>query len=147
VTLDHALTFFEERLQKRGIKIEREFQAVPAVIGDPDRLQQALLNLIANACDAMTEGGILRVRLGTSEEGREVFLALRDTGTGIPSDELTKIFEPFFTTKDRAQGTGLGLFVVRSIIFDHGGRIEVESSLGEGTEFQIWLPVAPPPQV
>ncbi len=141
--LDQALMFFEERLAKRGIKVEREFQAVPPVVGDPDRLQQAFLNLLVNACDAMPEGGILRARLVTSNEGHKVCIALRDTGTGIPSDELTKIFEPFFTTKDRGHGTGLGLFVVKSIIADHRGSIEAESALGEGTEFQIWLPAAP----
>ena len=73
----------------------------------------------------------------------DVEFSIRDSGTGIPSDELTKIFEPYYSTKERGQGTGLGLFVTKSIVLEHGGSIEVESALGEGTEFRVVLPLAP----
>lgn len=143
LVLDHALRFLADRFHEHGIKVEREFHGVPQVFGDRDRLERVLLNLLMNAIDAMPGGGDLRVRLAPSASGDEVEIAVRDTGSGIPSDELGKIFEPYFSTKARGQGTGLGLFATKSIVLEHGGEIDVESALGEGTEFRIQLPAAP----
>jgi len=143
-SLDHALLFLADRFAERGIKVERDFRPLPTVFGDSDRLERVLLNLLANAVDAMPTGGNLHIRLAPAAVGYNAEISIRDTGSGIPSDELSKIFEPYYSTKERGQGTGLGLFAAKSIVLEHGGSIEVESALGEGTEFRIQLPVPPP---
>lgn len=103
---------------------------------DSDRLKQALLNLLTNALGAMPDGGDLWV--DARREGNEAIMTIRDNGQGIPADRLTLIFEPFYTTK--GEGTGLGLSITHTIITSHGGRVEVQSREGEGTEFSIYLP-------
>jgi len=139
VTLDRSIAFFQEKLRNHGIEVERRFAAVPAVQGDPDRLQQVFLNLFVNAADAMRDGGILRVELEAAPDGW-VAVRVRDTGVGIPPEAIDRIFEAFYTTKDRGKGTGLGLLVARGIVLDHGGAIEVSSEVGKGTEFLVRLP-------
>lgn len=104
---------------------------------DEDEIRQVLVNLMENACQAMTSGGSLIV--GTKTQGDFAEITIRDTGCGIPQEHLAKIFAPFFTTKSR--GTGLGLAVVKKIIERHQGIIEVHSKVGEGTEFLIRLPI------
>ncbi len=100
-------------------------------------MRQALTNLVQNAVEAMPEGGTLTIRgMSTS---RELSLTITDTGTGIPRDTLKKIFLPFFTTKDT--GVGLGLALVHKIVLSHGGRIDVQSSEGQGTTFTVVLPM------
>jgi signal transduction histidine kinase len=103
---------------------------------DSDRLKQAILNLLTNAMDAMPDGGELWVSAQREDEGTS--LTIRDSGQGIPADRLSLIFEPFYTTK--GEGTGLGLSITHTIIASHGGRIEVHSHQGEGTEFRVYLP-------
>ncbi len=139
-----------------GIKIRRSLQAgTAAVMGDPTYLHQITMNLCANAVQAMEPGGILevgleRIRLanplslarGSLEPGDYVRLTIADSGVGIPAAILERIFDPFFTTKGVGQGTGLGLSVVHGIVADLGGGIEVQSRVGEGSRFTIWLPVA-----
>jgi len=112
---------------------------LPPVSGNPRNLQQVFLNLILNAMQAMPNGGNLTIR-ATSVDGF-IRVAISDTGIGIPADNLEKIFEPFFTTKEAGDGTGLGLSVSYSIIEKHGGRIEVESRVNEGTTFAVFLPM------
>jgi len=129
--------------QQRGdnIKIEIETaEGLAAVLGDAAQLQQAVVALATNAIDAMPEGGTLTLR--ASQSGSRIMIEVRDTGIGIPPENLTKIFDPFFTTKDIGQGTGLGLAVCYGILSDHGGRLDVRSSVGVGTTFTITLPVA-----
>jgi signal transduction histidine kinase len=104
---------------------------------DEDELRQVLVNLMENACQAMTSGGTLTV--GTKAQGERVAIDISDTGCGIPQEHLSKIFAPFFTTKSR--GTGLGLAVVKKIVERHQGSITVESKVGEGTSFHIQLPI------
>lgn len=111
---------------------------LPPVLGEPVQLEQILLNLAVNARDAMPQGGRLLLRTEPGETG-QVRLTVRDTGTGIPPEVLPRIFEPYFTTKGLGKGTGLGLAMVMSLVEGHGGRIEVSSRLGEGTEFRIHL--------
>ncbi len=96
------------------------------------------MNLLTNALEAMPEGGELWTELRRTEEG--ALLTIRDNGSGIAPDRLALVFEPFYTT--RGEGTGLGLSITHNIIARHGGRIEVDSRLGEGTEFKIYLPEA-----
>jgi PAS domain S-box-containing protein len=125
-----------------------------AVLADATQMHQVLMNLCANAEYAMRQtGGILKVRLDTTDvdeaftvqhpplhPGPHVRLAVQDTGSGIAPEILERIFEPFFTTKDVGQGTGMGLAVVHGIINSHNGAITVESALGKGTTFEIYLP-------
>jgi len=139
--LERSLTFFQEKLRHRGIEVEHRFEAVPTVMGDPDRLQQVFLNLLVNAADAMPDGGQLRVTLEASGGG-SVAVRIRDTGVGIAPEDLGRIFEAFYTTKERGRGSGLGLVVARGIVLDHGGSIDVASEPGKGTEFVIVLPHA-----
>lgn len=110
-------------------------QEIPLLQGDKNQLQQVFLNLALNACEAMPEGGTLSV--ATSAEGREIIVSISDTGCGIESDGLGKIFDPFYTTKPVGKGTGLGLSVSYGIVEQHGGRIEVESNVGQGTTFKV----------
>lgn len=118
------------------------------VLGDETHLQQVMMNLLLNARDALDEGGQLRVSLfnrvldetGHHPPGKYLVLQVDDTGRGIPEAHLNRIFEPFFTTKELEKGTGLGLSTVVSIVERHGGFIEVDSALGEGTQFRVFLP-------
>jgi signal transduction histidine kinase len=112
---------------------------LPPVRGNPRNLQQVFLNLFLNAIQAMPKGGDLDVT--AAKEDGFVRVAVRDTGVGIPEEEMEKIFEPFFTTKEAGEGTGLGLSVVYSIIEHHGGRVEVTSQPGQGSTFRVFLPV------
>ncbi|MFN3476423.1 MAG: sensor histidine kinase [Candidatus Methylomirabilales bacterium] len=136
-------------LSRKGVAVSTAFTpSLPSVTGDQAQLQQVFLNLIANALDAMPEGGTLRVmtRQVASDQGSAtgdtdfVEMSVADTGRGIPPEHLDRIFEPFFTTKEIGKGTGLGLAICQRIVKAHGGRIEVESRVGVGTTFSILLP-------
>lgn len=129
--------------QQRGdnVKIVIETPTnLPLVLGDVGQLQQAVVALATNAIDAMPDGGTLTLRAG--EKNARVIIEVNDTGIGIPAENMTKIFDPFFTTKDVGRGTGLGLAVCYGILSDHGGRLDVRSTVGAGTTFTITLPVA-----
>jgi two-component system NtrC family sensor kinase len=107
---------------------------------DPRRIEQVLINLILNAIQAMEQGGILTIKARRQENDAGFCFEISDTGKGIPPDDLGKIFDPFFTTKDVGKGSGLGLSVSHGIIEQHGGRIAVESRIGQGTKFSVYLP-------
>jgi two-component system NtrC family sensor kinase len=111
---------------------------LPEVEGDMNQLQQVLLNLSLNACEAMPTGGTLTI-LTSAQDGKAV-LKLTDTGCGIKKEHYDQIFEPFFTTKPVGKGTGLGLSVTYGIIQQHGGTLEFESEEGKGTTFTVTLP-------
>ena len=126
---------------------------LPSVNGDPGMLEQVLMNLVVNARDAMPKGG--RITITTSVEvlgspelalnpsrqpGRFVCLAVTDTGVGMSDETLKRIFEPFFTTKEPGKGTGLGLATVHGIVAQHQGWVELESEIGRGTVFRVYLP-------
>jgi len=118
---------------------------LPKIYADPQELEQVLVNLYFNAIDAMPEGGMLTVgaklSLGGPGGPQEVAITVSDTGFGIPPEDLPKIFQPFFTARKKS-GLGLGLPICDRIIKNHGGRIKVESQPGQGTTFEIYLPVA-----
>jgi len=125
-------------IENRGITIhERLAPQMAEAPLDRTQVKQVLVNLMKNAIQAMTKGGVLTLETGQSGEG--VWLAVRDTGGGIPQEQLNRIFEPFFTTKKK--GSGLGLMIVQRIVRDHGGRIELESRVNEGTTFRVWFPL------
>lgn len=128
--------------QQRGDNVRIEIEAaadLPKVLGDVGQLQQAVVALATNAIDAMPEGGTLTLRATCS--GSRVLVQVTDTGIGITPENMNKIFDPFFTTKDTGRGTGLGLAVCYGILSDHGGRLDVRSSVGVGTTFTITLPL------
>jgi PAS domain S-box-containing protein len=114
--------------------------SLPRLMIDRHMIEQVLMNLVLNAVQAMKGGGVLAIRT-TVEEG-VCHVAIRDSGSGIPASVLPKIFDPFFTTKNEGEGTGLGLSVSLGIIERHGGKILVESEVGQGTVFTLCLPVA-----
>ena len=127
-------------LQQKNIEISKQYSDnLPKVEAAEDQIKQILLNLIGNASEAISEDGG-QIILTTEAQGSCVIMKVRDTGSGISVEDKKKIFEPFFTTKG-GKGTGLGLSISYGIIQDHGGDIEVESELGEGTTFTVSLPL------
>lgn len=124
------------------VELETEYASdLPLVSADADQLKQVLVNLVSNAVQAMeSAGGRITVRVW--DDGGFVFMSIRDTGPGIPPEDLRRVFDPFYSTRD--DGTGLGLTIVHRIIDQHGGRIEVESDPGRGTTFTVALPAAIP---
>jgi len=123
----------------RDIEIIQEMDIPENTIwSDPYQLRQVLLNLLTNAIHATGGGGRVTIRLEAI--ANKVALTVQDTGQGIPKENLERIFEPFFSTKPPGEGTGLGLFVARGIVEKLGGKIEVESRLGQGSSFQVRLP-------
>jgi PAS domain S-box-containing protein len=139
-TIDDSLELFQERMTHSRITVEKAIEAnMPSVYADPDQLTQVLINLVMNSVHAMPEGGQLRLSL--DRENGHARLGVSDTGHGMPEAIRSKIFEPFFTTKDFGKGTGLGLTVVKGIIEEHGGTIDVESAVDKGTTFWIRLPL------
>lgn len=132
-----TLALLRPQCENRGLLIEeRLMKPLPDAPIDARQIKQVLVNLAKNAMQAMTRGGRLAIETGCTADG--VWFSVSDTGGGIPSEQLQRIFEPFFTTKKR--GSGLGLMIVQRIVRDHGGRIEVESNVGKGTSFRVWLP-------
>lgn len=153
--LIEQLSLILNRTLGRLIQIEKKLKAPHStVFGDPNELENTLMNLALNARDAMSDGGILTLEtknieldwkdcesLELSDPGTYLEISVRDTGPGIPADLLDPIFEPFFTTKPEGKGTGLGLSCVAGCVKSHNGMISVESELGTGSIFKILLPV------
>ena len=138
--MDEILPIIETEASKHNVKVTVDVpQVVPAVNGDSAMLRQAFLNLAINACQAMPNGGSLRLKSGPSSRGR-VEVLVQDTGVGIAPEHLSKIFNLYFTTKER--GTGIGLSMVYRIIQMHDGEVEVQSTPGRGTTFRVLLPRA-----
>ncbi|MDX2499252.1 MAG: PAS domain S-box protein [Deltaproteobacteria bacterium] len=138
--LDEILLLHEKQLKENDINISVTFaEGMALVVASKNQLRQVFLNMVANARDAMPEGGTLSVVTGSDSE--KVFVEISDTGTGIREEHLVKIFDSFFTTKGEIKGVGLGLSVCYGFIKDHGGDIAVDSQVGEGTTFTISLPV------
>jgi signal transduction histidine kinase len=134
-----VLTLAAPELKARGIEVAAELApGLPPVVAHPEGIQQVLANLVANATDAMPEGG--RLRVATRADGDAVEVVVEDTGTGISEADLPHIFEAFYTTKPGVTGIGLGLFVSEGIIRGHRGRIDVESTRGKGSRFTVRLP-------
>jgi signal transduction histidine kinase len=121
---------------------ERLAEGLPRVMGSSNRLVQVLLNLLLNANQALASRSDAVVETATEWDGRHVLVRVRDNGPGIPEVLLERIFDPFFTTRDPSEGTGLGLSIAFDIVREHGGKLEVQSSPGEGACFTIRLPAA-----
>lgn len=138
--IEDGIYLFESRCAKNGIIVTKKLcQDLPAIKADLSQLQQVFTNLVVNALQAMPEEGKLSIE--TSSDKEHVYLLVQDSGIGMTQETLKQIFLPFFTTKDIKQGTGLGLSVVHGIVKAHGGSIDVESSIGQGTCFRIKFPL------
>jgi signal transduction histidine kinase len=140
MVVEDVLALVRKKLQHAKIVINTDYPAcVPIIMGSPNELKQVFLNMILNAIDAMGKGGRLNVSLRVVEQdGRWVQVIFNDSGEGIPPETLKLLYEPFFSTKET--GTGLGLWVSRDIIGAHNGKIDIDSKVGAGTTFTIWLP-------
>jgi len=141
--VDRTLFLLKHHARFKRLTVVRELATeLPPVLGDQERLIQSFMALMLNAMDAMDSRGTLTVRSHINpERGDEILLEFIDTGTGIKREDLPKIFEPFFTTKPQGRGTGLGLSICYGIIAEHRGRIDVESQLGVGSNFRVYLPI------
>ena len=142
--IEQTLFLLKHHDRFKRLSVHRQLVAgLPRVVVDRERIIQAFMALMLNAMDAMNSRGTLTVRTARSPGRPDELLAeFIDTGGGIRKEELSKIFEPFYTTKGPGRGTGLGLSIVYGIVQDHSGRIEVESQVGVGTTFKVYLPVA-----
>ncbi len=133
-----TLELLGPELENRGIHVrERTARGLPLAPLDANQIKQVLVNLVKNAMQAMTRGGTLTLETGLAADS--VWVSVSDTGGGIPEDQINHIFEPFYTTKKK--GTGLGLMIVQRIVRQHGGHIELESRVNEGTTFRVRLPL------
>jgi len=137
--IERALRVATPHLRGR-VRVVRELGEVGLVEGARREIEQVLLNLIVNAAQAIEGPGTLRLRSESTAEA--VAIAIADDGRGISAEHAARIFDPFFTTKPVGEGTGLGLSISHEIVRRHGGRIEVASAPGRGTEFTVWLPIA-----
>ena len=142
----NAREFLDEIIQMAGVEIKnkdieiikRIDDTLTTVWIDPHQVRQVLINLVTNAVHATAAGG--KIFLTLEDSGEDILFIIKDTGEGIPRENLEKIFEPFFTTKSPGNGTGLGLFIIRGIIEKLGGKINVDSRVGVGTSFCITFP-------
>jgi len=138
--LEQALSLVSHQAQLQNIEVIRELSpSLPKVTADFDQLQQVFTNLSLNAIQAMPDGG--RLTLRSSVVDNEIMVAVQDTGCGISKENLAKLFTPFFTTKEKGKGVGLGLAVVHGIIERHRGKVKVQSEVGKGTTFSVYLEV------
>jgi len=137
--IQETLKVLKPELKQANVRVKLELRSdLPAMLLDGDQIKQAFYNLIRNACQSMPNGGVLTI--GGTFNDFEVRLSFDDQGKGISAESMGNLFQPFYTT--RKSGTGLGLLIVRRIIREHGGEIELESKVGEGTRINIYLPLA-----
>jgi signal transduction histidine kinase len=140
--VEDTLMLFARQLDRAGVRVEKNLNLLPPALGSADQIRQVLSNLVVNAKDSMGQGGVLRVRTRVSRraESRDMIrILVGDSGSGISGHVLNTMFEPFMTTKGE-RGTGLGLWIVKGIIENHGGKLRVRSRVGKGTVFAIELP-------
>ena len=143
IVLD-VLSLMQHLFQINGIGIKTVFEVnLPWVMIDRNQMKQVFLNLLHNALNAMPDGGNLEIKTSRKiRYGRQYFaVSIKDSGVGIPAENLPRIFEPFFTTRAGQGGTGLGLSVTYGIVSEHGGTIEAESTPGSGSTFTVLIPI------
>jgi signal transduction histidine kinase len=145
-----SLVLLEREMMKYRVQVELRLEEAPRAMVVGNQIQQVLLNLMTNARQAMPQGGQILIRIAEDKDAGTVDLVVRDTGVGIPAEQLPRIFGRFVTTKSGPDasgkgGTGVGLAMCRDIVEAHGGKIRVESTVGKGTAFTIKLPIAKVP--
>jgi PAS domain S-box-containing protein len=140
--VDRCVSLSRHKLELQNVRLTTSVKEdIPPLRGDANQLQQCLINIIFNAMDAMPQGGDLHITGNVNGNGSSVSISVKDSGSGIPKEDLPYIFEPFFTTKQEGFGVGLGLSTLYGIIERHSGTVDVESKEGSGTTFTITLPV------
>ncbi len=140
--IEEVVAILEPQFQKRNIVIVRRFEAdLPNVLMDEEKMKQVYMNILLNAKQAMAGGGEITISTAIDRGHEFLTIAIADTGAGIPADKRDQIFDPFFTTKKTGQGTGLGLSISYGIVKEHGGDIQVVSTPGQGSCFQLILPL------
>jgi len=142
--IEHVLVVQAPLFEEEGVRMEVHYASdLPSVLFDKDRIMQVIFHIVSNAVEAMEgkEAKLLRIMTRRLSSKKFVQVVVSDTGTGIDQDTMSKIFDPFFSTKDRAQGTGLGLYICYRIIKDHGGRIWAENNEWGGASFFTELPL------
>lgn len=135
--LDNTLSIL--RSQLKDIEVIKDYQPIPQIDGYPGKLNQVFMNVLTNAIQAMPSGGILKISTSTTQ--KEVEVRIQDTGKGMSQEVIARVFEPFFTTKEVGEGTGLGMSISHGIIEQHDGSISLNSTVGQGTEVVIRLPI------
>ncbi|MHC4745098.1 MAG: two-component system sensor histidine kinase NtrB [Planctomycetota bacterium] len=148
--VEATLAIVGHQIALENIVLEKRLgRYLPCVLGDFDQIQQALMNIMLNAAQAMPNGGNLTISTSIAKgvkigdaAGDTIRIDIKDTGVGIPKENLNRLFTPFFTTKEKGKGVGLGLSVVHGIVERHGGKIEIDSNPGSGTTFSVYLGVA-----
>jgi PAS domain S-box-containing protein len=143
--IESTVNIIRGRAKKKQIELEMDLRPLPKVTCYPAKINQVVMNLLANAIDACNDHG--RVKVHTEPVDGKVVIEVADNGSGIDPAIRDRIFDPFFTTKPPGEGTGLGLSISYGIIQDHGGNIDLESTPGKGTCFKIQLPLVPPPKL
>lgn len=146
--VEESLVLLEREMRKYRVQVELLIEPAPLALVCGNQIQQVLLNLLTNARQAMPNGGRVIIRIAPDQAAGTVDLTIRDTGSGIPAEQLPRIFDRFYTTKRGPDasgkgGTGVGLSMCREIIEQHQGKIRVESTVGLGTAFTLKLPAAP----
>ena len=144
VPLSPRVNIVSGRAHDQGVDLVLDLSPLPRFAGSPGKLNQVVLNLLANAIDASAGGGTVKIRTRTDLAGQGVAIDIIDNGRGIDPAIRDRIFDPFFTTKPVGQGIGLGLSISYGIVRDHGGTIRMESALGQGTHFTVFLPLSGP---
>lgn len=147
--MNNTMALLEHQAALNDIEIVRYYDPMlPDILVDPNQIEQVFVNMVVNACQAMPNGGCLKIAMHADHDQRYLVTTIEDNGHGIAKEHLPKIFDPFFTTKDQPanglMGTGLGLSVSYGIIQNHGGRIGVVSEVGKGTTFTVELPLVAP---
>lgn len=140
--IEGLIRFLESQMKLANIQVELRLESTNnQIFGNPLRLEQVLLNMIQNAIYAMEKAEVKKLTIRTNLSGESVIIEIIDTGIGIPQEFKKRIFDPFFTTREVGVGTGLGLSISHSIIKEHKGSVEVESEVGKGTTFRVYLPL------
>lgn len=137
--LDSTLNIVNNEIKYKA-SVEKKYGNIPPINCIASQLNQVFMNLLVNAAHAIEGSGKITIETGQQDEF--ILVKISDTGTGIPKDNLVRIFDPFFTTKPVGKGTGLGLSLSYGIVKRHGGKITVDSTVGQGTTFTVWLPVS-----
>ena len=137
--IDNCLVILQNQIKNR-IEIEKIYTDGKYVItGNEGKLHQVILNILTNAIHAIEKQGVITIKIGSKKSN--IIISIKDSGSGISKENLSKIFDPFFTTKEAGKGTGLGLSIAYNIVKDHNGTLEVNSEVNKGTEFKIILPL------
>jgi PAS domain S-box-containing protein len=137
--LQEIVSLIEYKLKSLNIDLELNLPPLSPILAQGERIQQVFINIILNAIDAMPSGGTLKIKL--EQKDNEAIIIIEDTGTGIKDQHLPHIFDPFFTTKGIGKGTGLGLSISYAIIKEHEGHLAVESEVGKGSTFTVYIPM------